>query len=329
MADLSTTLMGIPLRNPVLVAACSISSKIDRIKEAEASGAAGLVIKSLFEEQILREMAELDEALDSGSDSFAESLSYLPKVQHAGAKEHLMWIEKARKEVSMPLIGSLNAVTPGKWTEYAKQMAQTGVNAIELNMYAVEADITRSAADVEARALETFEAVRQAVTLPIAVKLSPYYTSIGNFVGELSKRGADSVVLFNRFLQPDISPKSETLRNTMTAAGPAEMRLALRWIALLYGRTQAALIGNTGVMEPEDVVRYILAGAEAVQVATVLYRKGVMFLTSLVEGLDAWMTEKGHGTLGDFRGKVSQKGFVGDAFAFERAHYYEFLSAQG
>jgi len=327
MADLSTSYMGIPLGNPVVVSACSLSGSMDNLKQIEQFGAGGLVIKSLFEEQILHEMGDLDEMLSVGSDAFAESLSYFPKLQHGEAREHLMWMEEARRAVRTPLFGSLNAVTPGKWVEYARQMSETGVDGIELNVYAVESDLTRDAAAVERRLMETFEAVSAAVTLPIAVKLAPYYTSVGNVVQQLDRRGARAAVLFNRFLQPDIDPETEALLSKMNWSRAEDMRLPLRWIALLYGKVNLDLAGSTGVSDAADVARYILAGAAVVQVAGALYRNGLSHLAALVSGLASWMDRKGHARLADVRGRVSQREFKGNAFAFERFQYHSILAS--
>jgi dihydroorotate dehydrogenase (fumarate) len=328
MADLSTTYMGIELKNPVMVAACTLSNKVDNIKRAEAAGAGGLVIRSLFEEQIRHEVGDFDDALHLGGDANAEATSFFPTIAHGEAKEHLFWVERTREATEMPLFASLNAVTPGKWVSYAKQLADTGVNGLEFNYYSVEADIDRSAADVEARLLETFEAVRGAVDIPIAVKLSPYYTSVGNVVKELEARGANAVVLFNRFLQPDIDPDKEEIMNEVSYSSALEMKVPLRWLALLYGRVMLDLSGNTGVMEARDVVKFILAGATTVQVASCLFRNGVDHLTTLVSGLDDWMNTKGYATIEDFRGKLSQRGFEGDTVLYERAQYLDFLMSR-
>lgn len=328
MSDLTTTCMGLSLRNPVVVASSTLSSRVESIQQAEELGAGALVIRSLFEEQVNYESAKMEEALQAGAESFAEALSYLPMLQHAGAREHLMWVEKARAAVKMPLIGSLNATTGGKWVDFARQMAGTGVNAIELNVYAVETDAKQTAADVEQRLFATFEAVRAAVKLPVAVKLSPFYSSLPNVVAGLEKRGAAAVVLFNRFLQPDIDIKTESLQKQMGLSRSDEMRLPLRWVALLHGRTKLDLIASTGVEQPADVVKYLLAGATAVQTCSALYRHGLPHLKTLVDGVNAWMKEKGYARVADFRGKVSQGHVGGNLFDFERAQYVGFLLSQ-
>ncbi len=328
MADLSTSYMGIKLKNPVVVAACALSNKIDNISRAEEAGAGGLVIRSLFEEQIRHEIGDFDDALAEGGNAFAEATSFFPEIEHGEAKEHLFWVERAREATEMPLIASLNAASPGKWVEYAKQLADTGVNGLELNYYSVEADINRSASEVEQRLMSTFEAVREAVSLPIAVKLSPSYTSVGNVVKELESRGANGVVLFNRFLQPDLDPDKEEVLNEMTYSTAMEMKVPLRWIALLYGRVMEDMAANTGVMEARDVVKFLLAGATVVQVASCLFRNGIGHIETLVGGLNEWMDNKGYALVEDFRGKLSQQGFEGDTVMYERAQYLDFLMSR-
>jgi dihydroorotate dehydrogenase (fumarate) len=325
MAVLSTKYMGLELKNPVVVAASALSSKVDNIVRAEEAGAGALVIRSLFEEQIRHEIGQLDEALAQGAESYAEALSYFPAIEHGEAKEHLFWVERSRAATKMPLIGSLNAVSAGSWVKYAKQLADTGVNALELNYYSVEADMDRAGADVEKAMLEIVASVRQEVSLPIAVKISPFYSSVANLVKQLEEIGVNGVVMFNRFLQPEIDPDREEVLHEMTYSTAAEMRVPLRWIGLLYGRTGLDMAANTGVMEARDVVKCLLAGAAVTQVASTLFRNGIGHLTSLVGGLNDWMDQHGYANVEDFRGKLSQANFTGNAVMFERAQYLDFL----
>lgn len=327
MADIKTTYMGIKLETPILVAASSISSYIDRIKDAEKAGAGALVIRSLFEEQILFEALRMEEELSVGSESFPEALSYFPEVKHGDASEHLMWIEKTRAEVKMPLIASLNAVNPGSWTKYAKQLEATGVDALELNVYAVVTNIDKSSAEVEQSLCETVESVLNEVTIPVSVKLSPFYTAAANVAAKLDKRGVRGLVLFNRFLQPDIDTQNESLINEMTFSTPQEMRLPLRWVALLYKRIKADLALNTGVHSGTDAAKAFLAGASVVQSASALLQNGIPYLSTMLRELEGWMDEHGYKKLDDFRGKMSQSE-IDDPFAFERAQYVKLLLAQ-
>ncbi len=326
MANLRTTYMGVELRNPLVVAASSISSYIDRVQMAENAGAGALVIRSLFEEQIALDGLAMEEALGIGADSFPESTSFFPEVEHGGSKEHLMWVEKTRKAASMPIFASLNAVSPGAWTSYAKDLANTGVNGLEVNFYAVPTDGNRPGGDLEKALFDVIESVKQSVDLPLAVKLSPFYTSPAHVIKELERRGANSVVMFNRFLQPDIDPDTESLVNEMVLSSPAELRVPLRWAALLYGRTTLDIAVNTGVHTGRDAIKALLAGATVVQVASTLLKNGIPYLSTMLMDIQNWMDEKGYESLGDYRGKVSQKN-IEDPFGFERAQYVKLLSS--
>jgi dihydroorotate dehydrogenase (fumarate) len=326
MPNLSTTYLGVPLKSPLVVAASSISSHVDRVQMAESAGAGALVIRSLFEEQIQLDSMQLDEFLAAGSDSFSEAASFFPKIEHGGSKEHLMWVEKTRKAVSMPIFASLNAVSPGAWVTYAKQLARTGVNGLEVNLYSVPTDVGKSGTDIEEALYEVIESIKAEVALPVAVKLSPYYTSPANVIKQLEQHGAGAVVLFNRFLQPDIDPDTETLVNEMVFSNPAELRVPLRWAALLYGRTRLDLAVNTGVHTGRDAIKALLAGATGVQGAATLLQNGIPYLSPMLLDIQNWMDERGYKSLDDFRGKVSQK-HCDDPFAFERAQYVKLLSS--
>lgn len=327
MSSLKTTYMGIELEAPIVVAASSISSLIDRVKLAEQAGAGLLVIRSLFEEQIQMEALRMEDQLSVGADSFPEALSHFPELEHGGAQEHLMWVEKTRADVDLPLIASLNAVSPGAWIDYAKQLETTGVDGLELNVYAVATNPKQAGADIEKTLYETVEAVKAEVKIPVAVKLSPFYTSVANVVHELDKRGADAVVLFNRFLQPDIDLATESLKQDMVYSSDEELKLPLRWVALLYGRVKADLALNTGVHSGLDAAKALLAGAQIVQVASALLENGIPYLSTMLRELEGWMEAQGYEGLDDFRGKLSQKN-VDDPFAFERAQYVKLLMSQ-
>jgi dihydroorotate dehydrogenase (fumarate) len=327
MPDLKTTYMGIPLRSPIVVGASSVSAMVDKIKMAEQAGAGALVIRSLFEEQIKFDTLRLEESLSVGAESQPEARTYFPNIKHGEAKEHLMWVEKARKAVAFPLLASLNAVTPGAWTKYARQLEETGINGLELNVYSVAADTRRAGTAIEKELYEAVEAVRQQVKIPLAVKLSPFYTSVANVAAELDKRGAASLVLFNRFLQPDIDPATESPTSEMVLSGPEELRLPLRWTALLYGRIKAEIALSTGVHSGLDAAKALLAGATVVQTASAVIKHGLPYVSTMLRQLEEWMTEKGYASVAEFRGKLSQKQAT-DPFAFERAQYVRLLLAQ-
>jgi dihydroorotate dehydrogenase (fumarate) len=327
MSNLNTTYLGIELKSPLVVAASSISNYIDRIEMAEKAGAGALVIRSLFEEQIMFDALQLEDSLSVGSESFAEALSYFPDIEHGEADEHLMWIGKTRKAVRMPLIGSLNAVSPGAWLKFAKQLEEVGVNALELNVYSVATNPNKTSTEIEKDLYEIVKAVKAEVSIPIAVKLSPFYTSPLNVARELSKLGVDGLVLFNRFLQPDIDPHTESLKNEMVFSTPDEIKIPLRHIALLFGRISSDLAITSGVHSGLDAVKAILAGASVVQTASALLQNGIPFLSTMLREIEGWMEEKGYDDLDEFRGKLSQRD-AEDPFMFERAQYVKLLRSQ-
>jgi len=328
MADLSTTYMGVPLKNPVIVAASSISNYVDKVKRAEEIGAGGLVIRSLFEEQIHHDEMTMADFLERAANISPEiQSSFYPPVEHGGPREHLMWVEKTRRAVNMPIFASLNAVSPGAWTSYAKQLEETGIAGLEINYYVVATDPDVPGSDLEKALLDIVGAVVSEVKIPVSVKLSPYYTSTPNVVRELEKRGAKAVVLFNRFLQPDIDIDEEAITNSMVYSTPLEMKVPLRWVALLYGRTGLDLALNTGVHSGRDVAKAVLAGASVVQVASACLKNGLPYISTMLLELQGWMDEKGYASLDEFRGKVSQKN-VPNAFGFERAQYMQLLMSQ-
>lgn len=327
MVDISTTYMGIPLKTPVVVSASTISNMVDRVEMAERAGAGALVIRSLFEEQIQVDQQRFDDYLSVGSNAFAEALSFFPAIEHGQADEHLMWIEKTRKAVKMPLFASLNAVSLGSWVRYARQLESTGVDGLELNVYIMGTTLEKTGAQIEKELFEIVENVKAEVSIPVAVKLSPYYTSVVNIAHELDQRGVEALVMFNRFVRPNIDVETESLHNEMFLSTPEEMRLPLNRVARVYGRVKADLALNTGVHTGADVIRALLGGATVVQVTSTLLKHGIPYLSTMLRDLEAWMAEKGYKTLADFRGDLSQKNSP-DPFAFERAQYVNLLLSQ-
>ncbi len=343
MADIGTSFMGIKLKSPVIVGACSISNKIDNIKKAEEAGAGAIVIHSLFQEQIEYERLELDEELTLGANRYSESLTYLPHMEHAGAREHVMWVENTRKEVSFPMIGSLNAHSVGEWVSYARQLEDAGCDALELNLYSVETHPQVGCMDIENRSLEVVANVKSIVKIPVAVKLSPFYTSTACFVAKVVKAGADGVVLFNRFYQPNIDPEKEALDIRLDLSRPEDNRLPLRWIAILSGIIDTDFVASTGVYSGLDVAKQILAGARATQSVSALLSHGIAHVADMNDELKAWMERKGYKSIDEFRGKLSKEGVSGKGFpeitgtagfpkttegdpkAFERAQYISAL----
>jgi dihydroorotate dehydrogenase (fumarate) len=327
MANMKTKYMGIELDTPLVAAASSVSNMLDSIKKVEQAGAGALVIRSLFEEQIQFNAQKMEDALSVGSYNYAEALDYFPKIEHGGADEHLMWIEKTRAEVELPLIASLNAISPGAWTEYAKRLEGTGVNGLELNVYAIPADPKKTSADIEAELFEIVDSVVGEVKIPVSIKLSPFYTGMANVAHRLVEHKAAALVLFNRFLQPDIDVDEQAPLVEMTYSSPDELRLPLRWVGLLYGRIEADLALNTGIHTGRDAAKAFLAGATIVQVASALLQNGIPYLSTMLRELEAWMDDAGYESLDDFRGKLSQKETL-DPLAFERAQYVKLLMSQ-
>lgn len=328
MADLSTRYMGIELRSPVIAGAGILSRNVDNIKAVEDAGAGALVIHSLFQEQIELERQELDEALRIGADQFPEALTYFPQLEHAGPREHVMWVEKTRRKVKMPLLGSLNANSLGNWTDYARQLESAGCDGLELNIYSVETDPARASADIEQRSLEIIAAVKSSVGIPVSVKLGPWYTSVANFASEAARAGADGLVLFNRFYQPGIDPEREALRLDLPLSTSAELRLPLRWTAVLSDAVSADIAGSTGVHSGADAVSLILAGAKAVQTVSSLVINGPGHVRRLNTEISEWMDRRGYARVEDFRGKLSQKR-ISDPYGFERAQYVKLLMDPG
>jgi dihydroorotate dehydrogenase (fumarate) len=324
MADLRTRYLGLELKNPLVVGACSLSKHIDTIRQIEAAGAGCIVIKSLFEEQIQLERSKFEESLAQYDELYAEAVHLFPKIQHGGPKEHLHWVAEAKKSVGIPLIASLNAISEEIWVEYARQLADTGVDGLEVNFYSLPLDPQKSSADIERQELDIFAKIRDAVKIPIAVKLHPFYTNLMHIATAFDRLGANGIVLFNRFFQPDINPDNEQERTMLTLSAPNDSLLPLRWTALLSGRIKADLISSTGVQSGKDIARMILAGANAVQVVSALYKNKVTHLGTMLGDLQGWMKAKGYGSLDEFRGKASKKN-IKDPWAFERGQYIKAL----
>lgn len=324
MANLSSTYMGIPLESPFVIAASSISSDLEQIEIAERSGAGAIVIRSLFEEQILAEAVTMQESLSTGGEAFAEALSYFPEIDHGGAKEHLAWIEKVCAAVNMPVFASLNAISAGGWSDYAKQLQDTGIVGLELNTYSVAADPSKSGSELEAELYDIVDSVMGQVNIPVSVKLSPFFTSMANVASQLADHGAKALVLFNRFLQPNIDPVNQELKSEMVLSTSEELKLPLRWVALLYGRIKTDLVLNTGVHSGNDAAKAFLAGAAAVQCASALIKNGTSYLATMSRELENWMDEQGYENLEAFRGNLSQQS-VPDPMLYERAQYVHLL----
>jgi dihydroorotate dehydrogenase (fumarate) len=316
--------MGVPLANPIVVGSSSLSKSIDSIKRLEEAGAGGLVVKSLFEEQVQMEEEAFHTRLGALDLGFSEAVSMFPKMKDGGPKQHLYWVEQARKGVRMPIFASLNCVSRVTWGDYAKQLEGTGVNGIELNFYSPALDPEIAASDIEKREISILEGVRAAVKIPIAVKLHPHYTSLMNVVSRMETAGANAFVLFNRLLQPDIDPDSLTRYSSVSLSSPGESLLPLRWVAILHDRIKADLVATTGIWTGRDVAKMVLVGAKAVQVVSVLYREQPGHIQKMLGELASWMDAHNFANLDAFRGKLGQKQGV-DAWSFARGQYIKAL----
>lgn len=304
--DLTTRYMGMTLRNPLVASASPLSTSLDAVRRLADGGVSAVVLYSLFEEQLRREAERDARLVDAGSDSFAEALSYFPDAVEpdGGSRPYLSLLERAAAAVDVPVIASLNGVTPGSWVRHATAMQVAGASGIELNIYDVPGDVHVCGREVEQRHLDILTSVKESVSVPVAVKLGPHYSSTGQMAVSLDAAGADALVLFNRFLQPDIDPESMALVPSVQLSAPAEARLPRAWIALLRGRVRASLAATTGVESAGDVAAYLLAGADVVMTASALLRHGPAHASVLLDGLSEWMSRKGFSCLDEFRGSL-------------------------
>ncbi|NJM97158.1 MAG: dihydroorotate dehydrogenase-like protein [Phormidesmis sp. RL_2_1] len=325
--DLTTTYLGLHLRSPLVIgAAMPLSDDLDTLKRLESAGAAAIVLHSVFEEEIHQDALELHQHLERGTHSFAESLTYFPEPEtfHSGTDQYLEHIHQAKKSLSIPIIASLNGTSMGGWTAYAQNIEQAGADALELNLYAIPTDPNCTGAQVEEQYLDVVRQVKARVNLPLAVKLSPFFSSPANMAKRLTESGADALVLFNRFYQPDIDIESLEVQPHLLLSSPQEMRLPLHWIALLHGRISADLAATSGIHNALDVVRLLMAGATVTQLVSVLLRHGIAHLTTLEKDLIAWLSQHEYTSLSQLRGTMNQLKCP-DPSAFERVQYMKTL----
>ena len=326
--DLGTDYLGLRLRNPLVASASPLSSSLDGIHRLYDAGVGAIVMFSLFEEQLRQRALHRAELLDEPADSFGEALSYFPATAYddPGPHEYLSLLERAATTTPIPVIASLNGVTPGAWGEYARQMQDAGAAAIELNMYGVPGDPRILGRLLEQRHIDVLQRVKDVVTVPIAVKLSPFFSSIGEMAQRLDKAGADALVLFNRVLQPDINVDDLAVEPHVTLSSQLEGRLPRMCIALLRGRVRAALAATSGVETRDDIAAYLLAGADVVMTASALLRHGPEHVAVLLDGLDTWMRRKGFQTVDQFRGMLAVPAGT-DGEAYERTSYVSAMRA--
>ncbi|MGE5476737.1 MAG: dihydroorotate dehydrogenase-like protein [Bacteroidales bacterium] len=321
--DLTTRYLGLTLKNPLVVSACPLGLDVGNIRKLEDFGAAAIVLPSIFQEDIENEIEEIEHLATLGD---SEALSYFPThlTENAGPKNYLELIRKARAAVDMPVIASLNGTSRAGWIDYAKQMEHAGANAIELNVFFLPTDLSLNGAEVEARHVEILKAVKQAVSIPVAIKLSPYFSSPGAMVRTLDEAGADGFVLFNRFYQPDIDLAELTLQRDLRLSHRGEIRLPLLWIAALHGKVKGSLAATSGVQTADEVVKYLFAGADVVMTASALLRHGVDHMKVLHDGLVKDLTEREAASVADIRGRMSRDK-VADRAAFDRVNYIRIL----
>jgi len=323
--DLRTRYLGLDLKSPLVASASPLTLDLDNIRTLEDCGAGAVVLPSIFQEQIEMEAEHTERMLGMGAESFPEALSYFPPADdyRIGTGHYLDVIRRARAAVDIPVIASLNGASEAGWTGYARDLEQAGASAIELNLYLMPSDIARTGTEVEQACLAILRCVREAVTIPIAVKLSPYFSSPGHLMCKLATAGADGLVLFNRFYQPDIDLTALRLHRDLQLSTPSEIRQALLWIGVLEGRVAASLAASTGVETAAEIVKYLLVGADVVMTTSALLRHGVRHMRVLHDGLTSWLAARGIG-VGEIRGRMSQRR-VKDPSAFERANYIRIL----
>jgi dihydroorotate dehydrogenase (fumarate) len=326
--DLSTKYLGLKLKNPIVPSASPLSKKIGKIKEMEDAGASAVVMYSLFEEQLTHDALELHHYTSTTQNQHAEATSYFPEADEyfLGPEEYLEHIRKIKEAVEIPVIGSLNGSTPGGWTDYAKKIEQAGADALELNVYLLAADINKSSADIEKIYMDILKSVKTSVSIPVAMKISPYFSSLGGFAKQLDENGADGLVLFNRFYQPDIDLEELEVIPNVLFSSPQSMRLPLRWIAILYGKIKADLAATSGIHSAEDVIKMMMVGANITQVFASLHMFGIGHIRSLLNDIEEWMDKHEYESIEQMRGSMSHKSVANPA-AFERANYMKALNS--
>jgi len=325
--DLTTKYLGLKLRTPLVVAASPLSEEIDNIKQMEDAGASAVVLYSLFEEQLRQDRVELNQTMEQGTFSSPESLTYFPEPHeyHLGPEEYLKHIARAKAAVRIPIIASLNGSSVGGWTQYARLIQEAGADALELNIYHIPTDMNLSGERVEQTYLDILKAVKSQVTIPVAVKLSPFFSNFANMAKRLDDAGANGLVLFNRFYQPDIELESLEVRPNLLLSTPMAMRVPLRWVALLYGRVAASLAATSGVHRATDVLKMLLAGADVTTLCSVLIRHGIDQISVIERDLVEWLQTHEYVSVNQLRGSMSQKNCE-DPSAFERAQYTRAIS---
>ena len=321
--------MGLNLRSPIVVSACTLSEEVGNIVQMEDAGAGAVVLFSLFEEQVKKEAAQYETIVRTTSNLFAEASDFFPDLDlyHKGSDQYLENIRRAKERVQIPVIASLNGTTNEGWIHYARQMEQAGADGLEINIFFIPGDVHLSTAAVEHRYLNIIDEVKNTVKIPVAVKLNPYFSAMGNMARRMQEYGANALVLFNRFYQPDFDINKLSLLHDLHFSEPAEIKLPLLWIALLYGRVPVSLAATTGVQSAIEVIKYILAGADVAMTASALYKNGIGYLKTMNKELEAWMLTREFDSIDAFKGVMSQQ-HISDPTSYERANYIRILESR-
>ncbi len=324
--DLSTTYMGMNLKNPIVHSASPLTEKLDNIRRLEDAGVSAVVMYSLFEEQLTLESQQFDHYLDYGTESFGEALSYFPHVEDykSGPDEYLDKIRKAKEAVDVPIIGSLNGVSTGGWIDYAKRIEEAGADALELNIYHIPTDPGLSGIEVVKMHVDVVTHVRKSVSIPVAVKIGPFFSALANVADRLATAGADALVLFNRFYQPDFDLENLQVVPHLVLSDSNELRLPLRWVAILYGRVPVDFAVTTGIHTHEDVLKGLMAGAKVTMMTSKILEAGVTCVEGILENMTSWLEKHEYASVAQMRGSMSQKNCAEPA-AFERANYMKTL----
>jgi len=328
MTDLSTTYLGLRLKNPLVASASPLSKKLERARRLEEEGIAAIVMYSLFEEQIIHESLELDHYLSRSTDSYPEALSYLPDggLYSISPDKYLNQVAGLKKTLNIPVFGSLNGVSKGGWTSYARRIEEAGADALELNMYYIATDVDLTSGDIEDMQVELVSEVKTSIKIPLAVKLSPFVTSIPNFVKRLVDAGADGIVLFNRFYQPDFDLDDLEIVHSLDLSTSSDLRLPLRWISILHGKVDTDFALTSGVHMYKDVLKAMMAGAKVAMMASNLLHHGEQVIGPMLNNLEEWMKDHEYESIQQMQGSMSQKS-VREPAAFERANFMKVLNS--
>lgn len=328
MIDLTTSYLGLSLKNPLVASASPLSKQLDSARQLEDSGVSAIVMYSLFEEQIIQDSFKLDRDLDRGPYSSAEAFRYFPDygMYSIGPESYLQHLRRVKEAVSIPVIGSLNGVSSGGWVEYAQKIEQAGADALELNLYDLATDVSLTSAELEEQHIRLVQDVSKEIKIPLAVKISPFYTALPNFASRLVEAGASGLVLFNRFYQPDFDLELLEVVPNLVLSNSHELRLPLRWIAILYGRVKTDFALTSGVHSAEDLIKSVMAGASVAMTASALLKNGVGAASEILDGMVAWMEEREYESVEQMKGSMSQQA-VAEPGLFERANYMKVLSS--